>query len=109
MLCGNKTDQCPKCRRFIRRAVFAYHYENECADLEETDTPAVSSRSSSARRRRRDSNSERPPSRESVKNDHHQENDTDYNSSNYHSKRIDKTQPTASNNSEFSFINDRFS
>ncbi|CAF3266708.1 unnamed protein product [Rotaria socialis] len=32
MICGNKTDQCPKCRRFIRRAIFAYHYENDCAN-----------------------------------------------------------------------------
>ena len=35
ILCGNKTDQCPNCRRFIRRAVFAFHYENNCADLDE--------------------------------------------------------------------------
>ncbi|CAF4418883.1 unnamed protein product [Rotaria magnacalcarata] len=32
MMCGNKTDQCPKCRRYIRRAIFAYHYENDCAN-----------------------------------------------------------------------------
>lgn len=49
MLCGNKTDQCPKCQRYIRRAIFAYHYENECADLEETDRPVSSPRNSSAR------------------------------------------------------------
>lgn len=29
--CGTKTDQCPKCERFIQRAIFAYHYENNCA------------------------------------------------------------------------------
>lgn len=32
MLCGNKTDQCPNCRKYVRRAIFAYHYENNCAD-----------------------------------------------------------------------------
>ena len=37
MLCGNKTDQCPNCRKYIRRAVFAYHYENDCANLDETE------------------------------------------------------------------------
>ena len=35
MLCGNKTDQCPNCRKYIRRAVFAYHYGNNCANLDE--------------------------------------------------------------------------
>jgi hypothetical protein len=37
MTCGNKTDQCPNCRKFIRRAIFAYHYENNCATLDEFD------------------------------------------------------------------------
>ncbi len=37
MLCGNKTDECPNCHKFIRRAVFAYHYENNCANLNETE------------------------------------------------------------------------
>jgi hypothetical protein len=37
MMCGNKTDQCPICRKFIRRAIFAYHYENNCADLDAID------------------------------------------------------------------------
>ncbi|CAF3348109.1 unnamed protein product [Rotaria socialis] len=37
LLCGNKTDQCPKCRKFIRRATFAYHYENNCAIVHELD------------------------------------------------------------------------
>ena len=41
MLCGNKTDQCPNCQKFIRRAEFANHYENNCANLEDLDdTPA---------------------------------------------------------------------
>ncbi len=38
MLCGNKTDECPNCHKFIRRAVFAYHYENNCANLNETES-----------------------------------------------------------------------
>jgi hypothetical protein len=37
MTCGNKTDQCPNCRKYIRRAIFAYHYENNCANLDEFD------------------------------------------------------------------------
>ena len=37
MMCGSKTDQCPKCQKYIRRAVFAYHYENDCAKLDESD------------------------------------------------------------------------
>jgi hypothetical protein len=37
MTCGNKTDQCPNCRKYIRRAIFAYHYENNCANLEDFD------------------------------------------------------------------------
>ncbi|CAF5130587.1 unnamed protein product, partial [Rotaria magnacalcarata] len=37
LACGNKTDRCPNCKKFIRRAVFAYHYENGCANLDEID------------------------------------------------------------------------
>ncbi len=40
VLCGNKTDQCPTCRRFIRRAIFAYHFENNCANLDENTSNA---------------------------------------------------------------------
>ncbi|CAF1432655.1 unnamed protein product, partial [Adineta steineri] len=38
MMCGNKTDPCPRCNQFIRRAIFAYHYENNCAILDEITT-----------------------------------------------------------------------
>ena len=37
MICGNKTVQCSNCKKYIRRAVFAYHYENDCVNL---DAPA---------------------------------------------------------------------
>jgi hypothetical protein len=37
MMCGNKTDECPNCRKFIRRAIIAYHYENNCANLDESE------------------------------------------------------------------------
>ncbi|CAF4625239.1 unnamed protein product, partial [Rotaria sp. Silwood2] len=40
LMCGNKTDQCPNCKKFIRRAIFAYHYENSCADVDAIDTDA---------------------------------------------------------------------
>ncbi len=38
MMCGNKTDQCPNCRKYIRRAIFAYHYENNCANPDAPST-----------------------------------------------------------------------
>ena len=38
MLCGNKTDLCPVCQKYIRRAIFAYHYENNCAHPNEGPT-----------------------------------------------------------------------
>ncbi len=37
MTCGNKTDQCPNCKKYVRRAIFAYHYENNCASLDESE------------------------------------------------------------------------
>jgi hypothetical protein len=35
--CGTKTDQCPRCYQFIQRAFFAYHYENNCANINEIE------------------------------------------------------------------------
>ncbi|UJR17668.1 hypothetical protein I4U23_004564 [Adineta vaga] len=43
MQCGNKTDECPKCRKYIRRAIFVYHYENNCSNVDETDTSSLQS------------------------------------------------------------------
>ena len=43
MLCGNKTDECPNCKKYIRRAVFVYHYENNCTNLDESETDTHSS------------------------------------------------------------------
>lgn len=51
LMCGNKTDECPKCRKYIRRAVFAYHFENECADVSMFDNdgqPRVSTRTTNS-------------------------------------------------------------
>ncbi|CAF3995221.1 unnamed protein product [Rotaria sordida] len=95
MLCGNKTDQCPNCRKFIRRAIFAYHYENNCANLEETDTPIPQSRNSSAHRR--SSKSNRSVSQQNDVNDHNQEDDSSYISSNCRSKPLDEVSSSASN------------
>ncbi len=50
MMCGNKTDQCPNCHKFIRRAIFAYHYENNCGNMDEHDAPNPPSRILSAHR-----------------------------------------------------------
>ncbi len=38
MTCGNKTDQCPNCGKYVRRAIFAYHYENSCANPDAPST-----------------------------------------------------------------------
>ncbi|CAF0965709.1 unnamed protein product [Adineta ricciae] len=48
LICGNKTDECPRCRKFVRRAVFAYHYENACVDPDEleNETSAASNQRS---------------------------------------------------------------
>lgn len=67
VLCGNKTDPCPNCRQLIRRSHFAYHYENNCAPVDEVETPPH------ARRIRSTDNfppnSNKPFSREDVPND----------------------------------------
>ena len=39
LLCGNKTEQCPRCQRFVRRAIFVYHCDNRCTDPEDTKSP----------------------------------------------------------------------
>ena len=39
LLCGNKTEQCPRCQRFVRRAIFAYHCDNRCTDPGEIESP----------------------------------------------------------------------
>lgn len=45
--CGNKTEQCPNCEKYVRRAIFAYHYENRCVQLE--DDGAINQYTGSAR------------------------------------------------------------
>ncbi|CAF3491211.1 unnamed protein product [Rotaria socialis] len=84
MSCGNKTDQCPKCRKFIRRAIFAYHYENECASLEETDAFTPRSENPSANRLTSKSDS-------SKLREYDQEDDSSFNSSNNRTKILDAT------------------
>jgi hypothetical protein len=97
MTCGNKTDQCPNCRKFIRRAVFAYHYENNCANLEETDTPTSRPRSSSGHRLSSKSNT--PASRENDVNDDDQENNDAFDSSNYRTKGLERISSATSTKS----------
>ncbi len=36
-MCGNKTEYCPDCGQYIRRAILSYHLENNCLVLNETD------------------------------------------------------------------------
>ena len=58
MMCGNRTDQCPKCKKFIRRAVFAYHYENNCADLDDIDNDRVGDTSVAASKQQANNSSQ---------------------------------------------------
>ncbi|CAF0990345.1 unnamed protein product [Adineta steineri] len=67
LLCGNKTDECPKCRRLIRRSHFAYHFENNCASIDKVETPPNQRRSRSLQRL--PVNSNRPVLRIDIPND----------------------------------------
>lgn len=31
-ICASKTDQCPYCKRYILRSIFAYHIDNNCTN-----------------------------------------------------------------------------
>jgi len=97
MTCGNKTDPCPNCRQFIRRAVFAYHYENNCANVEEADTPTPRSKNSSSHRS--SSKSKKLALGENDVNDHEQKKTSGYHSSNDRSKTLDRTSSTKSTKS----------
>lgn len=37
--CGNKTNECPNCHRFVLRTMFNYHIDHNCADIEDTGSP----------------------------------------------------------------------
>ena len=62
--CGNKTDRCPNCQNFIRRADFERHYENNCATiLDSNRSPEMNGHD----QRQRDAVSRnRPISREDI-------------------------------------------
>jgi hypothetical protein len=32
LMCGNKTNQCPICQKYVRKAIFDYHCDNNCVD-----------------------------------------------------------------------------
>lgn len=34
--CGNKTEVCPNCNGFVRRAIFIYHRDHHCNDPDES-------------------------------------------------------------------------
>ncbi|CAF0992989.1 unnamed protein product [Rotaria magnacalcarata] len=97
MLCGNKTDLCPKCRKFIRRAIFAYHYENECASLEETDAATPRPKNPSANHLTSKSDS-------SKLREYDQEDDSSLNSSNKCTKILDATSSSDFKRSDLSDI-----
>jgi hypothetical protein len=86
MQCGNKTDQCPNCQKFIRRAIFADHYENGCANLDEPDTSTPPTRISSAHRP--SSNISKPVSKNNDFIDDDQENNSDSTSINDHLAKL---------------------
>jgi len=33
--CASKTNKCPNCSKYIRRAIYNYHLENNCKDSDE--------------------------------------------------------------------------
>jgi hypothetical protein len=33
LTCGSKTELCPHCKKYIKRSYFAYHIDNNCANL----------------------------------------------------------------------------
>jgi hypothetical protein len=35
--CGSKTVQCPNCFKYIHRANYTFHLDNNCIDLDEDD------------------------------------------------------------------------
>ncbi|CAF1437284.1 unnamed protein product [Adineta steineri] len=36
-LCGSKTNQCPNCQKYVQRAVYNFHLENNCINIDEDD------------------------------------------------------------------------
>ncbi len=35
--CGSKTIRCPNCSKYIHRASYTYHVDNQCIDFDEDD------------------------------------------------------------------------
>ena len=35
--CGSKTTQCPKCSKYVHRANYACHIDNQCIDFDQDD------------------------------------------------------------------------
>ncbi|CAF1224012.1 unnamed protein product, partial [Didymodactylos carnosus] len=35
LMCGNKTELCDRCNKYVLRGIFTYHYENSCHDPDE--------------------------------------------------------------------------
>jgi hypothetical protein len=36
--CGNKTVKCSRCSKYILRAIYAYHFDNNCSNINEENT-----------------------------------------------------------------------
>jgi hypothetical protein len=36
--CASKTTKCSKCQKYIQRAIYAYHLDNNCVDLDVDET-----------------------------------------------------------------------
>ncbi|CAF3665569.1 unnamed protein product [Rotaria sordida] len=79
LACGNKTDQCPRCRQFIRRSHFTYHYENNCASIDEIETPPTRPKTRLAQQYA-PTNSNKPISRVDIPSNDYPENYSDQNS-----------------------------
>jgi hypothetical protein len=99
MQCGNKTDQCPNCQKYIRRAIFAYHYENDCANLDEPDNPTPPTRISSTQRP--SSNISKPVSKNNDFIDDDQENNNESTTTNDQLDKLQRISSATSRNSSY--------
>jgi hypothetical protein len=102
LLCGNKTDQCPNCRKLIRRSHFAYHYENNCAPVDEVETPPLRRKNQQAQRF--PPNSNKPVAREDIPSDDFSENYPGRNSPMYPSKANGRIQSPISNPRQYIYF-----
>lgn len=47
--CASKTDQCPHCRKYILRSIYAYHIDNNCTNPDLFDIVTINHYNSNSR------------------------------------------------------------